>query len=119
MGESRFETMLDASAPLDDSGFETPSKRARVESGVTPMPPPLITEIERRYESLYLCLPGSLQRSYDLGLPPPRKDSPAKMVSALAITPGRTRSINAQLDRVDNYRNYGLTSYPLVDLTNE
>ena len=80
------------------------------------MPLPLADEIAAGYERLYLCPPGSLLHSYDNGLPPPVKTSIVKVASALALTPGRTRSIDAQLGRVANYRNFGLANYPVVDL---
>jgi hypothetical protein len=104
VGHQKFLALIDASPPLDDSGYETPSKRPRC-------PPPglvtsaLTTELERGYESLYLCTPGSLLASFDKGLQPPVKNSAIKYLSAQNAASGWTRSIGSQLRRVENYRN--------------
>ena len=117
IGESRNDALLAASDPMEDSGYETPSKRAKLPTSTVPPPP--ISELESGYETLYLCKKGSLQESYDLGLPPPRKNSPEKVVAALGLTSGCTRSVDAQIERVANYRNFGTTDYTIVDISQE
>ena len=110
--------MLAASEPLDDSGYEgTPAKKGRPETLPEAVPGSLIDELERGYEVLQLCKPGALQRSYEMGLPPPQLDSTVRVSAALGLTPGSTRNIRSQLDRVANYRNFGSPTYPIVDLT--
>ena len=111
--------MLEASSTLEDSGFESPSRGPTFvhPPGFVPVPNPLAKLIAEGYEELYLCREGSLLHSYENGLPPPVKTSPERVASALALTPGSTRSVNAQLERVANFRNFGLINPPVVDLT--
>jgi len=59
----------------------------------------------------------SLQRTYDQGLPPPRKDSPVKLGKAIVKKPRRVGGINQELQGVDNYRNHGTQIISLADLT--
>jgi len=112
--------MIDASPLLDDSGYETPTKRPRFEP-LGLVSPALVSELESGYESLYLCIPGSLIQSYDNGLPPPLRNSAHKYLAALNVLPGWRRSIGSQLDRVEKYRNREKEEGPpqIVDLTED
>jgi len=116
---------------LDDSGYETPAKKARATAPVSSVQdypvvpgtaiasPVLVAELEKGYEALYLCKPGSLQRSHDLGQPPPRNDSSVKVANALAqcpCPPRRTGGLLQQQKRVYNYRRYGVQIISLADI---
>jgi hypothetical protein len=64
----------------------------------------LADELERGYEALYLCKPGSLKRSHDTNAPLPFRDSPIKYFKAINTVPGWNRGLTAQFERLERYR---------------
>ncbi len=99
----------------DDSGYGTPAKIPRIASSVTEVSPALIPELERAYEGLYLCKPGSLHTSFVNGEAPPLRNSPHKYLAAINSTPGWGRSISKQLARVQAVREQGPGSVVVVN----
>jgi len=78
--------------------------------------PVLVAELEKGYEALYLTVPGSLQRSHDLGQSPPRNDSFVKICNAMAQSPTRVIGLLNEQERVDSYRHFGRE---LISLDND
>ncbi len=105
------------SGPEDIS--QAPSrKRLRPANNTVAVSPALIPELERAYEGLYLCTPGSLLASYTKGTSPPVRNSPHKYLAAINSTPGWGRSISKQLARIKAIREQGHVSILLTDCDN-
>ena len=122
VGESLSLAKAEAEA-LNDSGYSTPSKRARPSPDVTGteagVPNNLVKELASGYERLYLCRPGSLEESYEKGLKPPHRNSLQKYMSAINASPGWSRSISKQLERVGNFRKKASSPIMEVDLCDD
>ncbi len=100
----------------DDSGYETPPKRKC--GNIPPVSPALVNELEQAYEELYLCTPRSLRVAYARGDNPPHRNSATKYLAAINSTPGWSRSISQQLERVRVIRDRGLTQGEVVGCDN-
>ena len=107
------------SDPNNDSGFEsTPPKRSKADTLFEAVPSPLVDLLEDGYNELYLTKPGSLVNSFMRQEPPPKMNSPIKVVKALSVSPNFTGGLRQQINRMAyyRYRQSDEAETPYVDL---
>ena len=104
---------------LDDSGYDTPAKRTRIETSLGSIPEPIIDELESGYNEVYLVKAGALFDAYKAERCPPVMNDPLKMVKALKVSPGYSSGLRAQIDRMSHYRRFPVNQdqVEVVDLT--
>jgi hypothetical protein len=98
---------------LDDSGYVS------LDPSIPRVSPILVDELERGYEALYLCKPGSLKRSYDAGTPLPFRDSPIKYFKAINTVPGWSRGLTVQFERLERFRVRSSAQPELISIPND